>query len=161
MMEHGTFSGDIVLSDKFYKMPITARYLYFTYGVIARDKGVLIGAVHTALACGCSVEDISTLVNNGYLIPIEDGHYKIVHWYENNGIHETSKIRNTASYREWKKAVLKRDGVCQYCGSSYRLEAHHIKPFADFPEFRFDVDNGIALCRSCHRHLHGTEKKHG
>ena len=52
----------------------------------------------------------------------------------------------------WRKAVFDRDDyTCQTCGirGTY-LEADHIKPFAYFPELRFELSNGRTLCRSCH-----------
>jgi 5-methylcytosine-specific restriction endonuclease McrA len=68
------------------------------------------------------------------------------------------RIRRSQRYAHWRTAVFVRDNfTCQMCcarsvaGARVRLEADHIKPFADFPDLRFDVDNGRTLCSSCHR----------
>lgn len=56
-------------------------------------------------------------------------------------------------YERWMTAVKKRDGYkCQHCGKGKEayLIAHHIKPYNEFVESRYDVDNGITLCMSCH-----------
>lgn len=60
--------------------------------------------------------------------------------------------RNWSEYREWHKAVLKRDDyTCQLCGIiGGKLQVHHIKSFADYPESRFVVSNGLTVCRKCH-----------
>ena len=54
---------------------------------------------------------------------------------------------------EWRNAVYKRDDyTCQDCQiKGKRLNAHHIKGFKDYPELRFDLDNGITLCVDCHK----------
>lgn len=59
-------------------------------------------------------------------------------------------------YKAWHKAVLRRDDyTCQICGErGGRLQAHHIKEWAEYPESRYDVDNGMTLCKGCHRRLH-------
>ncbi len=62
-------------------------------------------------------------------------------------------IRNSFAYRCWKRSVYKRDKyTCVLCGAN-RCEVHadHIKPFAYFPELRFNVENGRTLCKQCHR----------
>jgi hypothetical protein len=39
-----------------------------------------------------------------------------------------------------------------WCGKTKeKLEADHIKPFALFPELRFDISNGRTLCLPCHK----------
>lgn len=64
--------------------------------------------------------------------------------------------RDTSEYAVWRLAVLDRDGwVCQVCGSDRNVIAHHILSWHEFKWYRTDVDNGIALCRSCHAKAHG------
>ena len=69
--------------------------------------------------------------------------------------------RKTPQYAEWRTAVFERDGYrCAICGEvGGRLNAHHIKPFAKYPELRLDIDNGITLCEKCHREVHRRESK--
>jgi endogenous inhibitor of DNA gyrase (YacG/DUF329 family) len=61
----------------------------------------------------------------------------------------------------WRKAVLKRDNyTCQDCGvtgETVLLVAHHIKPWEDSLELRYDVDNGLTLCEPCHFKAHGYD----
>lgn len=64
-------------------------------------------------------------------------------------------------YQEWRKAVLERDQYrCRHCGEQFVknqpfLDAHHIKSYKDYVDLRFEVSNGLALCRPCHRKVHG------
>ena len=56
---------------------------------------------------------------------------------------------------KWAKAVKERDGnKCKVCGSTENLNSHHIETKAGVPELATDVDNGITLCRVCHRIAH-------
>jgi hypothetical protein len=63
------------------------------------------------------------------------------------------KIRQSGQYAEWRTQVFERDDfTCQECGQrGTRLHPHHIKPFAYFPDLRFEVGNGRTLCVECHR----------
>ena len=64
-------------------------------------------------------------------------------------------------YLAWRNAVLERDRLtCRMCGrrcAKYErgLAAHHVRAFAAFPDLRFDVTNGLTLCRTCHMGIHG------
>lgn len=64
--------------------------------------------------------------------------------------------RTTKEYKRWRRAVIKRDShTCQICGCvPSTVVAHHIKSYADYADLRFDVSNGITLCRPCHAKLH-------
>lgn len=69
-----------------------------------------------------------------------------------------NRIRRTKEYKDWANSVYKRDKhICQMCGlkcGAKNIIAHHIKNFLDYPELRFDINNGITLCRSCHKKIH-------
>lgn len=54
----------------------------------------------------------------------------------------------------WATLVKLRDGKCTNCHSADDLHAHHIKSYKEFPELRYDVNNGITLCGICHREHH-------
>lgn len=64
--------------------------------------------------------------------------------------------RATFQSKEWSKSVRKRDGFrCVDCGDGGRLHAHHVLSWKDYPEKRFDVDNGVTVCVACHEVRHG------
>lgn len=67
-------------------------------------------------------------------------------------------LRTSLEYKNWRRSVFERDNfTCQECGvrsgngKKVILNADHIKPFAYFPEVRFNIDNGRTLCSFCHK----------
>lgn len=70
-----------------------------------------------------------------------------------------ARDRNAPQYKKWRADVFNRDGYeCKECGSAKELQAHHIIPWSETNTrkwLRFDVENGVTLCRSCHLKAHG------
>lgn len=68
----------------------------------------------------------------------------------------SQEMRGSQQYKDWRNSVFKRDTyTCQRCGKrGSDLQAHHIKTFANYPDLRFTVSNGITLCIDCHKAVH-------
>jgi len=80
------------------------------------------------------------------------------HWNWQGGITEKQSRDNLyEGYKDWRKAVFKRDNyTCRMCeaNQSGTLVAHHIKERKDYPELLLDIDNGLTLCKKCHKKGH-------
>jgi hypothetical protein len=65
-------------------------------------------------------------------------------------------IRHSVEFQIWHKEVFTKDDyTCRKCKvKGGRLHAHHIQNFAQYPELRFVVSNGITFCRDCHILFH-------
>jgi len=81
---------------------------------------------------------------------------------------EHDSIRKSVEYKIWREQVYKRDNyTCQRCGSkngngkAITLNAHHVQLFSKEPEQRFEVENGVTLCRDCHiiTHIENKQQK--
>jgi 5-methylcytosine-specific restriction endonuclease McrA len=80
------------------------------------------------------------------------------HFWKGGKIKENTLLRSRSKTKRWRNLVFSRDGyTCQICGlksgngKTVWIEAHHIKSWAKYPQLRWDVDNGITLCRECHK----------
>lgn len=67
-------------------------------------------------------------------------------------------LRTSRQYKNWRTSIFEKDNYsCVLCGTrngngkSIFLQADHIKPFSQFPELRFNLDNGRTLCLDCHK----------
>ena len=108
---------------------------------------------HFCKNCGSKIKDVYN--QNKYCSDecFKVGTSKENHYNWLGGITaETRRIRNHSEYLKWAKDIKKRDEYqCQICGEvGGALNSHHIKPFSKYPELRFDINNGITLCKECH-----------
>lgn len=70
------------------------------------------------------------------------------------GLTEKNKLlRKSFEFKQWRELVFKRDDwTCQECKvKGGRLHPHHLKSFSEFIDLRFDINNGLTLCESCHK----------
>lgn len=82
------------------------------------------------------------------------------HNYNPNLTDEDRKNRRLIKgYDQWVKDVYKKNNyTCQKCGCNSnrknRLNAHHIDGYAENPNIRLDLNNGITFCQKCHMGFH-------
>ncbi len=73
------------------------------------------------------------------------------------------KRRNWRIVKLWRTACLERDNhSCLECGSKERIEVNHIIPIRQIKDLVLlaDVENGITLCRNCHKKTYQREHKY-
>lgn len=112
------------------------------------------------------VEAITVLLGNGnvnskhaalLLLKAFLPHRIIKEILEEDGIYPFD--RDDYRVRRWAKDVLSR-GICEKCGATEHLEAHHILKWADYPKGRADISNGMCLCHNCHTEEHKHDRSY-
>lgn len=78
------FSKEVVLTDWFLDMPMSARCLYFTLSMVADDDGFVDNPRAIMRQCGASLDDMKLLLTKYFLIEFETGVIVITHWRMNN-----------------------------------------------------------------------------
>lgn len=70
--------------------------------------------------------------------------------------------RNDSCYKEWRKNIYKKFNfkcALKNDDCSGRLESHHILSWAEYPELRYEINNGITLCHAHHPRARAEEKR--
>lgn len=83
-------------------------------------------------------------------------------WIKDRSLLKKKDERNDMAYKEWRYQVYKRDRhTCRINNQDCikKVIAHHILPWRDFPELRYEVNNGITLCLAHHPRKRAEEKR--
>lgn len=86
MANRRMFSLDVIDTDKFMEMPLTAQALYFHLGMRADDDGFISSPRNIMKLVECKKDDMNVLIARGFVIPFESGIMVIRHWKQHNYI---------------------------------------------------------------------------
>ena len=123
------FSKSIVMSDVFLDLPVSARCLYFTLGIVADDDGFIGNPKSIIRLCGLSQDDLETLIQKRYVLRFESGVVVIKHWFMNNYI-RNDRHHSTTYLEEMDAITLDERGA-----------------YTEKPEFKGNYEFGIPLGR--------------
>lgn len=118
MAEKRMFAKSIVLTDAFLDMPMSARCLYFTLGMLADDDGFVGSPKSVMRQCGASQDDMAILLSKRFVLGFDSGVIVIKHWRINNYLQNDRHKPTT--YQE-ELATLKIDQKGSYTESEKRL----------------------------------------
>lgn len=143
MANRRMFSIDVVGTDKFLDLPISAQCLYFHLGMRADDDGFISSPKQIVKMLACTQGDMKVLAESGYIIPFENGLIVIKHWRQNNYLRRDRYTKS--SHVEELGALTLKNGVYDIgipCGI----------PLGDADKIRLDknsIDNSninITVC---------------
>lgn len=78
------FAKDLITSDAFTDMSLSAQALYFHLSIQADDDGFVVNPKRIRSMIGASDDDLKRLAEKGYIIPFKSGIVVITHWRHNN-----------------------------------------------------------------------------
>lgn len=100
------FAKTIVMSDAFLDMPLGARCLYFTLGMVADDDGFVNSPKSVIRQCAATEDDLKLLLTKKFILAFQNGVIVIKHWKINNYIRNDRYVET--KYQE-QKATLSLD----------------------------------------------------
>lgn len=108
MANRRMFSLDVINTDDFMEMPLSAQALYFHLGMRADDDGFISSPRQIMKAVECKQDDMKVLVAKGFVIPFTNGVVVIRHWNQNNYI-RSDRYKKTVYLEEKQMLVLEND----------------------------------------------------
>ena len=110
MAERRMFAKTIVLSDAFLDLPMSARCLYFTLGMLADDDGFVNAPRSIMRQCGASDDDMKLLLAKKFALLFDSGVIVIKHWRMANALRK-DRYTPTVWQKEYAQLSLKENGA--------------------------------------------------
>ena len=104
MAERRMFAKTIVTSDAFLDMPMSARCLYFTLGLLADDDGFVNNPKSIMRQVGATDDDMNLLIAKKFVLIFQSGVIVIKHWRIHNYIQ--SDRYHPTKYQEEKDQLM-------------------------------------------------------
>lgn len=124
MAQKRMFSLQVIDTDRFMDMPLSAQALYFHLGMHGDDDGFVSSPRKIARAAGCNDGDLRLLASSGYIIPFESGVIVITDWNVNNTL-KNDRYHETVYTEERSQISLDSSGK-YILGTSLVPEVFHI-----------------------------------
>ncbi len=152
-----------VLSKKFSHSYSYIKSFFENNECILLEKEYTNSSIHLNYICSCGKKSKTTFdtFKNGHRCR-ECGAKKrsgknAYQWNSNLTDEDRKDRRLIPGYKQWIKNIYRKDSwVCQCCGNNRKLNAHHIKNYADHKKCRLDINNGITFCKQCHIDFHAV-----
>lgn len=117
------FSLDVVDTDHFCDMPISARLLYYELGMRGDDEGFVQNPKKIMASTGTTSDDLKILAAKGYVILFRSGVLVITHWQQNNTLkndrfHETKCLAEKAQIQTTPAKTYVLSSACIQSGSN-------------------------------------------
>lgn len=93
------FALDVIDTDRFCEMPVSARLLYYELGMRGDDEGFVQNPKKIMLTTGTTADDLKILAAKGYVILFDSGVLVITHWQQNNTL-KNDRFRSTQCLEE-------------------------------------------------------------
>ena len=114
MAERRMFAKTIVLSDAFLDMPLSARCLYFTLGMLADDDGFVNNPKSIMRQAGSSLDDMNILIGKRFILAFDSGVIVIKHWRIHNYI-QKDRYKESKYIEEKSTLMLDEKGAYTEC----------------------------------------------
>ena len=114
MAERRMFAKTIVTSDAFLDMPLSARCLYFTLGMLADDDGFVNNPKSIMRQVGACTDDLNLLLLKRFILSFESGVIVIKHWKIHNYIAK-DRYKETKYIEEKSTLTLDDKGAYTEC----------------------------------------------
>jgi len=101
------------------------------------------------ISCGCVKRNFLINYNTGKNRSKENS----PRWISDRTTLKKYEEKQGTAYADWRRNVYERDNwKCKIFNGDCvgRIEAHHILNWIDYPELRYEVNNGITLCHYHH-----------
>ena len=110
MASRRMISSEILFSEEFLQLPTMAAVLYVHLLMRADDDGFMNSPRTMARVLGATEEDLSLLIEKGYIIPFENSVVAITHWHIHN--HIRKECYTPTMYPQFlNRLKLSKDGV--------------------------------------------------
>ena len=108
------FAKSLIESDAFLDMPMSARCLYFTLGMLADDDGFVNSPKSIMRQVGASIDDMNILLARKFILAFESGVIVIKHWRIHNYI-QKDRYKGSKYIEEKSTLAVDENGAYTEC----------------------------------------------